>query len=376
MRTQEELLKSTRDEGDIVRKDETISELIKAIRSKSLRERVTVTDEQLKKPVSFWIKQDRLLGGPGKEFTVILKTKGCGWALSESGGCSMCGYVQDSCAQEIDPARIIDQFDFALQAKRQEIEKDSDKYSLKIFNSGSFFDDREVPQSVRRSIYERIAKINNVKEVVFESRPEYLNAETLAELKNDLKNNYIEIGIGLESVSDYVRINYINKGFLFKEFVEKLKLCKELGVGVKAYLMFKPPFLGEQAAIDDCAVSIRRLIELEVNSISINPLNVQKGTLAEFLWYRNQYRPPWFYSLFKCIKRAVRQTDLKKVRVVSDPSGAGTNRGIHNCSSRECNESMKKALEQFVLSQDLRTLNVTNDECVCKLEYRLKKDFC
>ncbi len=288
----------------------------------------------------------------------------------------MCGYIQDACAQEIDSARIIDQVDFALQAKLQEIEQDSDKYALKIFNSGSFFDDREVPQSVRRNIYERIAKIKNIKEVVFESRPEYINEKILAELKTYLKNNYVEIGIGLESVSDYVRINYINKGFLFNEFVEKFKLCKELGIGVKAYLMFKPPFLGEQAAIDDCAASIRKLIDLEVNSISINPLNIQKGTLAEFLWYRNQYRPPWFYSLFKCIKRAVRQIDLKKVRVVSDPSGAGTNRGIHNCLSRECNESMKKALDQFVLSQDLKNLNVTNDECVCKLEYRLKKDFC
>ncbi len=99
------------------------------------------------------------------------------------------------------------------------------------------------------------------------------------------------------------------------------------------------------------------MAELKINTISINPVNIQKNSLVEYLFYQKRYRPPWFYSLFKCLLKAFKNNDiLNSVRIISSPSGAGTKRGIHNCLKRGCNEFMIKALKEFVLTQNINAL--------------------
>lgn len=350
-------------------------ENIKFFREKTIKKKKKFSIEQLEKPVTFWIKKDRLINEVGKEFTIILRTKGCNWALGACGGCSMCGYIQDSNINSVSPDLVIKQVNYAFESKKEEVMTDNDNYVIKIFNSGSFFDDNEISDKLRQHMYQKINEIHNVKEVVVESRVDYITRDKLIEMRNSLKKKYIEIGIGLETANDYIRNNYINKGLMFDEFVNIVNLCKKCDIGIKAYLLFKPPFINEQGAIDDCANSIRILIDLKVNTISINPLNIQKETIVEYLWRQNRYRPPWFYSLFKCLELAIKQDDLKAVRILSTPSGAGTIRGIHNCLKRECNENMLNILKNFVLTQDITTLNKQNYQCDCIKEYQLKKNF-
>ena len=350
-----------------------LAEFICSLRKKAIGKKIKFTNEQLEKPVSFWTKNDRLIDEIGKEFTVILRTKGCSWALGNFGGCSMCGYVQDANIEDVPSDYLIKQFDYALETKINEINNRQSNYILKIFNSGSFFDDLELHEDVRMHIYQKISEIKNIKEFVIESRVEFLTEENLSELKNNLKGKYIEVGIGLETINDYIRNNYINKGLFYEDFLKAVNLCKKYDIGVKVYLLFKPPFLNEQGAIDDCVESIKRLIDLKINTISINPLNIQKGSLAEYLWYQNRYKPPWFYSLFKCLKKAIKQEDLKNLRMLSDPSGAGTKRGIHNCL--KCDETMMSLLKEFVLNQDISILHQKEIDCDCKIKYDLQHDY-
>lgn len=350
-------------------------EKIVHLRQSFLRSKKVFTNDELDRPVSYWIKTERLLNEIGKEIVIILKTKGCSWALGENGGCSMCGYIQDSNIHKVKPFHIINQFNHALEDKLEEIEKDDEKYILKIFNSGSFFDDEEVPKNIRKHIFESIDKIKNIKEVVVESRTDHIKPENLQEIK-EITNKYVEIGIGIESTNDYIRKNYINKGLSFSDFLKAVEICKNQDIGIKAYLLFKPPFINEIGAIDDCKKSITDLIDLNINTISINPVNIQRGSLVEYLWYQNRYRPPWFYSLFECLKKALSADILKRTRILSDPSGAGTKRGIHNCLRRECNEKMITLLRNFVLSQNLNDLYKIDqiDECECKITYFLQRE--
>jgi radical SAM enzyme (TIGR01210 family) len=350
-------------------------ERIKNLKQNALKSKIRRNREQVDRPVSFWVKNERLLNEIGKEFTIILRTRGCSWSLSESGGCSMCGYIQDAVNEDINQEHIKNQFDYAYNNKIKEIINDNDNYVIKIFNSGSFFDDFEITEDVRKYIYEKIEDIDNVKEVVVESRIEYINSEKIKTFNEYLKGKYVEIAIGLETVNDYIRNHYINKGMQFDDFIKAIKMCLGEDIGVKAYLLFKPLFLNEQGAIDDCITSINSLIDLKINTISINPLNIQRGTLAEYLWYQNRYRPPWFHSLFKVLKKSLNQNNLKQLRVLSDPSGAGTKRGIHNCLKKECETSAKKALKNFVFSQDLELLEQQEDECSCRNKYRYQKNF-
>jgi len=353
-------------------------EKINFLREKRKKRTEYLSNNQLDKPISFWIKDERLLKGRGKEFTIILRTKGCSWALGETGGCSMCGYIRDSYFEDIDPIHIINQFDYALKMKLEQINDSEDDFIIKIFNSGSFFDDNEIPSQIRDHFYKKIAEIDKIKEIVLETRVEFISKEILEILHQNLKNKYIEIAIGLETVNDYIRNHYINKGLLFEDFIRKIKLLKEYNIGIRVYLLFKPPLLNEQSAIDDCVYSILKLIDLEVDTISINPVNIQKGTLVEYLWQQKRYRPPWYYSLFKCLIKSYELTDnFNSVRIISDPSGAGTKRGIHNCLRRECNEKMSVALKNFVLSQNIDfLLDIKKDlDCDCRLKYYLQKNY-
>ncbi len=354
--------------------DSPITEKIFILRHKALRKRKDFTIEQLKRPVAFWIKEDRLHDGPGKEFTIILRTRGCKWALSENGGCSMCGYIQDTSTVELSEGDLIEQFEYALNSKQEEIERDSSDYVIKIFNSGSFFDESEINTQVRKHIYKRIAKNDKFKEVVLESRVEFINSEILQELSNSLKYKQVEIAFGLETTNDQVRNKYVNKGLLLKDFKQVISKCKQFEIGIKVYLLFKPPFLTEQSAIDDCVDSIKTCIDLGVNTISINPVNIQRGSLVEYMWKQNKYRSPWYYSLFSCLKKALKAEDLKKIKVVSDPSGAGTQRGIHNCANKKCNEYMLELLKRFVATQDIRVLNNITSNCDCYFLYETQKD--
>ena len=306
--------------------------------------------------------------------TIVLPTRGCSWALSESGGCSVCGYVNDSSRdQPIPSEQILEKIHHSLN------QVDSPKsIELKLFNSGSFFDEDEISEEVRDYIFKKIATVPKIKEIVIESRVDYITDEKLKRMKNILKNKYVEVAIGLETVNDYIRNKYINKGLIFKNFLDTIQLCKENDVGVRAYLLFKPPFLNEQTAIEDCVNSIQTLAKLKVNTISINPLNIQKDSLVENLFYQNRYRPPWFYSLFKCLLMACKDNKiLNSMRIISSPSGAGTKKGIHNCLKRECNEIMSKTLEEFVLTQNVNCLikNDSNFSCDCLLKYQLQKNF-
>ena len=284
----------------------------------------------------------------------------------------MCGYYLDAAIGDVSSTQLITQFDYAYKDKLNEIKQDPNNYILKIFNSGSFLDEKEIPNEVRTYIYGKVSNEDKIKEITVESRLEYITSEKLEEIRSFFNKKYFEVAIGLESVNNYIRNNYINKRVSFKDFKNVLKRCKEHDIGVKVYLLFKPPFLNEQAAIDDCSYSIKELIKLGLNSISINPMNIQRGTLVEYLWFQHRYRPPWWYSLFKCIRESVTQEDLKKVRLLSDPSGAGTKRGIHNCLDKECENSSKTILRNFNLSQNLEDL-VQNLHS-CKRKYQLQKN--
>jgi len=351
---------------------------VKTLRVRTIHRLKGMPSEKLNKPVAYWIKEDRLLDKIGKEFTIILRTKGCSWALGDQGGCTMCGYIQDSCGDTINSSNIKNQFMHAWNDKLEEIQNDTDDYIIKIFNSGSFFDDEEIPEDLRKFIYEQIAYVSNITEVVVESRTEHLSRDKLFQMRSELGNRHVEIGIGLETVNDYIRLNYINKGITFEEFLDAVNLCKQCDIGIRAYLLFKPPFISEESAIDDCVSSIETLIDMQVNTISVNPVNIQRGTLVEYLWQKNQYHVSSYYSLMKSLKKGIiTQERLKNTRVVCDPSGAGSRRGIHSCSKKECNIRMKDFLKNFVLSQDIVFLKKLGEEehCSCKLKYHMQKMF-
>jgi len=297
-----------------------------------------------------WTGWDLLNGEIVPSLTILLTTKGCFWARDV--GCTMCGYIADSNpdAQSSDIKKQLFEA-LALYDKAFKI--------VKLFTSGSFLDQEEVPVDARDAI---LAALADTPRVIVESRPEFVTSEICGDVVRS--NRHVEVAIGLETSNDDIRNNCINKGFTFRDFVRAAKVAHSDGLTVKAYLLLKPPFLTELEAMEDAIQSTHEAAP-HADTISLNLCNVQKGTLVEALWKKKLYRPPWLWTAVEVLKR------VKPIAtVICDPVGAGTARGPHNCG--KCDRQVISEIKEFSLSQDSASFTAT---CADQLLWKYVLEF-
>ncbi|WP_457559502.1 archaeosine biosynthesis radical SAM protein RaSEA [Candidatus Harpocratesius sp.] len=341
-----------------------LREELQYLRQRPLSKQKKAKTHRFSKPVASFSKPDRLKSGMGTEITLIFRSRACSWAGSASGGCTMCGYWNDRAEGDITSDHYWLQFISTIEKFKSLLEDHNEKIVFKMFTSGSFCDPKELDEKLQLKILQKLADFESIKEIVLESRPEYLTSDLLTKYRQIIQEKYLEIGIGIESSSDYIRANIINKGFNWRQIVQAVERVHAHNFGVKAYLLFKPPFLSEYTALMDLFQSIRDCVQLGVDTISINPTNIQQNTVCSVLASQNQFRSPWFYSLFWIIKHAISQEELKHIRLLCDPSAAGKERGIHNFYSHHpSNSEAIDILQKFVKHQDLSIIpELINDK--------------
>jgi len=304
--------------------------------------------------VSTWTHRERYTDGIIDSFNVVLVTRGCRWY--HASGCSMCGYSNDC---------DISGEDLKMDTQLEEVERSYGGQPLiKVFTSGSFFDDAEITPEERQRVLDStkgfLKKSGGT--LIVESRPQFITKEELETAKATLGDIELTVAIGLESSNDGVLKECINKGFTFDDYKGAASLIVEAGAKLKTYLMLKPPFLSEADAVKDCIRSIRDLSDLEFpQTISMNPMNVQNYTLVEYLHHRGEYRPPWLWSVVEVLKEG-RKVLGDGSWLLCHPTAGGKSRGPHNCG--DCDTRFLEAIQDFSLTNGLDAL----DGLVCKCE--------
>jgi radical SAM enzyme (TIGR01210 family) len=269
----------------------------------------------------------------------------------------MCGYFNDSMFIDVSEKDLRSQFEKAMQNYK-------DEKIVKLFTSGSFLDPHEIPVSAQHEILNILTE--RAEKISVESRPDYVTEKRLTAIQKIVALKEFEIGIGLETSNNLVREKTINKGFTFHEYKKATRLLKKHKMNVKTYVLMKPPFLTEKESLDDC-IQTTKDIALYTDLVSLNPTNVQRHTVVEYLWKRNQYRPPWLWSIVEFLQQSKNITDAF---VKCDVVGGGSLRGAHNCGS--CDNNVLNAIEEFSLTQKQSAfLGVT---CDCKEKWRDQLD--
>ena len=307
-------------------------------------------------PTRVWLDEDNTPDGVRNSLTIILNTGGCRWA--RAGGCTMCGYVAESVdGGSVGHENLMTQIEHCLGHEAERADGPADL--VKIYTSGSFLDEREVPAETREAI---AAEFGDRERMVLESLPDFVERDKLTAFTE--QGLALDVAIGLETATDRVRHDAVNKYFDFADFEAACAEARAVGAGVKAYLLMKPPFLAEPDAVADMKRSIRRCAAVEgCHTVSMNPCNVQRYTMVEELYHDGGYRPTWLWSVCDVLAA----TAGEDVLVVSDPVGHGSDRGPHNCG--ECDDLVQRAIKDFNLRQDPSVFDEVSCECEATWAY-------
>jgi archaeosine synthase beta-subunit len=305
--------------------------------------------------VNSWSEAEALHGTRVPAFVLILRTRGCYWA--DLKGCSMCGYAKDTLGRSATPAELSAQLAEALRQYREQ------PY-VKIYTSGSFLDDREVDPGSRQAILGAFA--GRARRLLFETLPEFVTDELLAPLRERFEGE-LEVALGLESTQPEVLGRFVNKGAPPSEYLAAADRLRAMGLQRKGYLLLKPPYLTEAEAVADVLESIRRASD-RFDTLSVNPVHIQNGTVVEWQYRRGRYRPPWLWSVAEVLVRGA--TLRQGTRLVSFPTAGGLPRGPHNCG--KCDRSVLTGIEDASLDQRFDGLGSIT--CECRRTYETHRD--
>lgn len=294
-------------------------------------------------PAAVWKEKESIGGKTVDAGVVIMQTSGC--SHFHKGGCSMCGYNTDARA-DITSSDLSQQFANAVKEL-------GEVGMLKVYTSGSFLDTDEMPDEAARAILGHCSE-HGIK-LLFESRPEYITEGRLDDVLS--VHDDLEVAIGLESANDNVLRYSINKGFTVADYDAAAGVLSSKGVAIRTYVLLKPPYLTESEAVRDAIATVKHAAS-NGGTVSLNPVNVQKGTTVERLWRTWAYRPPWLWSVLEVLKAG----SGLPARLVCDPTGGGKERGAHNCG--KCDDVVLDGIRAFSLSQDAS--RIARPECACE----------
>ncbi len=307
-----------------------------------------------------------MLGRTVKRLTLLLPGRGCAWYKS-SGGCTMCGFSQK--LEEVNKrwtfssSDLIGLFELAELLSRSE-----EPEILSIFNGGSFLNENEIPLETQLAIAKAVGSHPTLEALFVESRPEFVTEERLLQLLDVIGEKRLEVGIGLESVTDVVRENYIHKGFNLQSYERAVKILKGHGVNVLTYVFLKPLNLSEREAIEEAVKTIAYAFEVGSDEVSLSSAFIQEGTKMADFYKRGEFKPPWLWSIIDVVRQTAH---LGPVRIGSFEDEPPPIAIPHNCD--KCSLKTERALHEYNLTRDINVFDDLSCECQKQWLEEIKK---
>jgi len=261
---------------------------------------------------------------------VGFKNKGCKYWRDDPNqiGCLHCTYGSSAYhAGEISESELLKQFG---KAKKWALKHGFDYDVIEFLNDGSFFNfDDEFPTKFVLSLFKEIHELEFVKRVLVESRPEYITETKLDLILKQLnKKQTLEIGIGLETSSDFIRNICIKKGYGKNEFNEALKLISKYSDQCHpvVYMVVKPAFLSELEAIEDVLNTLKFLKQKSKEYYmpiipKLEPIVISQSSILDILHFgiskemKEYYTPLSYWSVIEIILRAYKFKLSNNIRI-------------------------------------------------------------
>jgi len=246
--------------------------------------------------------------------------------------CLMCDLWKNTTDESVPEGAIADQIEWALQ-------KLPGVKHLKLYNSGSFFDERAIPEKD----YKRIASlVSNMETVIVECHPRLVNEKCFR--FRDMLKPELHMALGLEIVNPEI-LQKLNKKMTPDDFNCSVNYLTDNGIRSRAFILLRPPFLSEPEGIYWAERSLDFAFESGVECCTVIPVRGGNGAMEE-LAKDGHFSPPALTSLEKVLEYGI---GLKRGRVFADTWDIELFSSCSRCFRERVNRIKEMNLVQLIL---------------------------
>jgi radical SAM enzyme (TIGR01210 family) len=256
--------------------------------------------------------------------------------------CLMCDLWKNTTDESVAAGAIPAQIKWAL-------EQMPDIKHIKLYNSGSFFDER----AIHEEDYKEIASLlKNFETVIVESHPRLINDKCLR--FRDMLVPQLNVALGLETVHPEI-LTLLNKKMTTEDFNNAVCFLTENGINSRAFILLRPPLLSESDGIYWAEKSIEFAFASGVECCTVIPVRPGNGAL-DHLMEKGYFNLPDIHSLETVLEYGI---GLKAGRVFADVWDLG--------QFSSCNKCLEKRIDRLV-EMNLNQKTSIIVECNCNHE--------
>ena len=253
--------------------------------------------------------------------------------------------------------------------------------TLILESSGSFLDDRELPEELQYQIMEIVAK-TKVYRVQIETHYQTISEKKLERILQILKGHEISFEFGLESTSE-VTLSIYNKDIDVKKLFQLVKDLDCFGIETSLNLLVGAPLLTIQEQVMDALNSVEDILQNcpKSTDIVLFPLNIKDYTLLKHMYNQGRYSIISHWEFIEVLEKIPREA-LDRIYISWWGNRVnefhGENEIIHPRSCDNCHGSIMKFYTSFVNAESLQekqrlVKEISKIQCPCRDEYETKK---
>jgi radical SAM enzyme (TIGR01210 family) len=263
----------------------------------------------------------------------------------------MCDLWKYTTVSDTPPGAIPKQIEAALEDIRCRQSLDDGPGVIKLYNAGSFFDPRAVPECDYPNVAHCLREFDRI---VVECHPSLVGARVdafLAALNEAAcgprsSPPALEVALGLETAHPGA-LEQLNKKFTLPAFARAAARLRRSGVDVRVFLLVSPPFVPR----DEQDMWLMRAVDFslscDVTAISLIPTRSGNGAM-ETLQADGSFASPTLSDLERSLERALAfiKTTHPSTRVIADLWNVDA---LHACP--HCRQTRVDRLKQMNLAQ-------------------------
>jgi radical SAM enzyme (TIGR01210 family) len=248
------------------------------------------------RPHAFFVEPERTRQGTVEDVaTLFLVNRECPFR------CLMCDLWKNTTDTRVPEGAIVAQVQWAL-------ERLPPARHIKLYNAGNFFDAQAIPPADLPRLTELLSPFQTV---IIECHPLLVGKRCL-DFQKSLRPA-LQVAMGLETVHPQV-LARLNKRMTLGDFERAVRLLREHGIDVRAFILLRPPFLDEEEGIAWAKRSIEYAFALGVECCTVIPTRAGNGAM-ERLQEQGLFSPPRPESLEEVLEFGV---GLARGRVFAD----------------------------------------------------------